>query len=90
MDEIDASGRQMLIDRTPLSRGRLSVFRESSSSDLWFPRLLVTLKKSGTDQVLWEWTSHTCLRRRAAALRRGSHARAIFRAGITSEVSQGT
>ncbi len=59
MDEIDAVGRQMLIDRPLLTRGRLSVFRESKSSDHWFPRLNVTLKRSGTDHILWQWTSHT-------------------------------
>jgi hypothetical protein len=59
MDEIDAVGRQMLIDRPLLTRGRLSVFRESGSSDHWFPHLNVTLKRTGTDQVLWSWTSHS-------------------------------
>lgn len=59
MDEIDAHGRQLLIDRPSLTRGRLSVFRESSSSDEWFPRLNVTLKTAGTDQILWQWTTHS-------------------------------
>ena len=58
MEEIDAHGRQMLIDRPCLTRGRLSVFRESTSPDEWFPRLSVTLKRSGSDKVLWQWTSH--------------------------------
>jgi len=58
MDEIDAVGRQMLIDRPLLTRGRLAVFRESLTHDDWFPQLKVTLKKSGSDQVLWRWTSH--------------------------------
>jgi hypothetical protein len=58
MDEIDALGRQMLLERPRLSRGRLSVFRESTSSDEWFPRLGVTLKRAGTDQILWQWASH--------------------------------
>jgi hypothetical protein len=59
MDEIDAQGRQLLIDRPPLTRGRLSVFRESKTEDHWFPRLNVTLKRSGTDDVLWQWTTHS-------------------------------
>lgn len=59
MDEIDAVGRQMLIDRPSLTRGRLSVFRESDSDDHWFPHLHVTLKKSGTDMILWQWSSHS-------------------------------
>src|SRR5574337_821106 len=59
MDEIDAQGRQLLIDRPSLSRGRLSVYRESQSDDLWFPRLNVTLKKTGTDSILWQWTTHS-------------------------------
>lgn len=58
MDEIDAQGRQMLIDRPALTRGRLSVFRESQSDDNWFPRLNVNLKKAGSDQILWQWTTH--------------------------------
>jgi hypothetical protein len=58
MDEIDALGREMLLDRPALTRGRLSVFRESDSSDEWFPRLNVTLKKAGTDHILWQWTTH--------------------------------
>lgn len=59
MDEIDAHGRQMLVERPRLSRGRLSVFRESDGCDEWFPRMNVTLKRSGTDEVLWQWTSHS-------------------------------
>jgi hypothetical protein len=59
MDEIDATGRQMLVDRPLLTRGRLSVYRESNSSDLWFPHLNVSLKRSGTDTILWQWTSHS-------------------------------
>lgn len=59
MDEIDAVGRQMLVDRPVLTRGRLSVFRESLSCDEWFPQLKISLKKSGSDQVLWNWSSHT-------------------------------
>lgn len=58
MDEIDAHGRQLLVDRPSLSRGRLSVYRESKSDDHWFPRLNVTLKRSGTDHILWQWTTH--------------------------------
>ena len=58
MDEIDAVGRQMLIDRPLLTRGRLAVFRESLTHDDWFPQLKVTLKKSGSDQLLWRWASH--------------------------------
>ncbi len=58
MDEIDAIGRQMLIDRPLLTRGRLSVYRDSSSKDHWFPHLNVTLKRTGTDHVLWQWQSH--------------------------------
>lgn len=60
MDEIDAQGRQLLIDRPLLTRGRLSVYREcEGNTDHWFPRLNVTLKRSGTDDVLWQWTTHT-------------------------------
>lgn len=59
MDEIDAVGRQMLVERPLLSRGRLSVFRESRGADDWFPQIKVTLKKSGSDQILWRWASHT-------------------------------
>jgi hypothetical protein len=59
MDEIDALGRQMLIDRPMLTRGRISVFRESTSDDDWFPRLNVTLKRTGTDHILWNWTTHS-------------------------------
>jgi len=59
MNEIDAQGRQMLLERPGLTKGRLSVFRESNSNDEWFPRLTVSLKKAGTDIVLWHWSSHT-------------------------------
>ena len=59
MDEIDAVGRQMLIERPLLTRGRLTVFRQSSCNDQWFPHLSVTLKLSGTDTVLWQWESHS-------------------------------
>jgi hypothetical protein len=59
MEEIDAQGRQLLVDRPLLTRGRLSVYRESSGGDDWFPRLNVTLKKSGSDRVLWQWTTHS-------------------------------
>jgi hypothetical protein len=59
MDEIDAQGRQLLIDRPLLSKGRLSVFRECSGDDHWFPRLNVTLKRAGTDEILWQWTTHS-------------------------------
>jgi hypothetical protein len=62
MDEIDAQGRQLLVDRPKLTRGRLSVFREINGDedlDPWFPRLNVSLKRAGTDQVLWQWTTHT-------------------------------
>jgi hypothetical protein len=58
MDEIDAVGRQMLVERPLLTRGRLSVYRDTSCNDYWFPRLNVTLKRSRTDHVLWSWTSH--------------------------------
>jgi hypothetical protein len=58
MDEIDAYGRQLLIDRPLLTKGRLSVFRDSDNDDHWFPRLNVTLKRAGSDKVLWEWTTH--------------------------------
>src|SRR5580698_2831308 len=58
MDEIDAQGRQLLLERPLLNKGRLSVFRESSGEDHWFPRLNVTLKRAGTDDVLFEWTTH--------------------------------
>src|SRR5690606_9060474 len=34
------------------------VFRESDSDDNWFPRLSVTLKRTGTDQILWQWVTH--------------------------------
>lgn len=61
MDEIDAQGRQLLVDRPLLTRGRLSVYREIGAAgvDDWFPRLNVTLKKSGSDAVLWQWTTHS-------------------------------
>lgn len=60
MEEIDAQGRQLLIDRPLLTKGRLSVYRESTAClDDWFPRLNVTLKKSGSDQTLWQWTTHS-------------------------------
>jgi len=59
MDEIDAHGRQLLVDRPSLTRGRLSVFRESDGDDHWFPRLNVTLKRAGTDNILWQWTTHS-------------------------------
>lgn len=59
MDEIDAIGRQMLQERPLLTRGRLSVFRESETHDDWFPQLKVTLKKAGSDDILWRWYSHT-------------------------------
>jgi hypothetical protein len=59
MEEIDAQGRQLLIDRPLLTRGRLSVYRESDGNDDWFPRLNVSLKKSGSDHTLWQWTTHT-------------------------------
>ena len=63
MDEIDAQGRQLLLDRPSLSRGRLSVYREledaEDDSDPWFPRLKVSLKRAGTEQVLWQWMTHS-------------------------------
>jgi len=59
MDEIDAQGRQLLIDRPLLTKGRLSVYRDTNCEDHWFPRLNVTLKKAGSDLVLWQWTSHS-------------------------------
>ena len=59
MYEIDALGRQMLVDRPPLTRGRLSVFRDSTSQDNWFPHLNVSLKRTGSDQILWQWASHS-------------------------------
>lgn len=58
MEEIDAVGRQMLIDRPPLTKGRLSVFRSAEGADDWFPQFRVVLKKTGSDQVLWRWASH--------------------------------
>jgi hypothetical protein len=63
MDEIDAQGRQLLIDRPALTKGRLSVFREIESSnqdsDLWFPRLSITIKRAGSDDTCWRWTTHS-------------------------------
>jgi hypothetical protein len=59
MDEIDALGRQLLIDRPALTKGRLSVFRDATGEDHWFPRLNVTLKRTGSDDVLWHWTTHS-------------------------------
>jgi hypothetical protein len=59
MDEIDAVGRQMLVERPRLTRGRLSVYRESSGGDPWFPHLSVTLKRTGSDIILWQWESHS-------------------------------
>jgi hypothetical protein len=59
MNEIDAEGRQLLIDRPRLTKGRLSVFRASTSKDDWFPRLNVSIKRAGSDDVLWQWTSHS-------------------------------
>lgn len=59
MDEIDAAGRQMLIERPLLTRGRLSVYREAKHDDHWFPFLNVTLKRTGTDIILWQWSSHS-------------------------------
>lgn len=59
MDEIDAAGRQMLVERPLLTRGRLSVYRQSTGTDLWFPHLNVTLKRTGTDIILWEWSTHS-------------------------------
>src|SRR5476651_229947 len=60
MEEIDAQGRQLLVDRPLLTKGRLSVYREAGlSEDDWFPRLNVTLKKAGSDDVLWQWTTHS-------------------------------
>lgn len=62
MDEIDATGRQLLVDRPPLKRGRLAVFRQTGSvDDPWFPQLKVTLSKSGSDEILWKWYSHTII-----------------------------
>jgi hypothetical protein len=59
MDEIDAQGRQLLLERPLLSKGRLSVFRECTGEDHWFPRLNVTLKRAGTDEILWHWSTHS-------------------------------
>ncbi len=59
MEEIDAQGRQLLVDRPLLTKGRLSVYREANGGDDWFPRLNVTLKKAGSDDVLWQWTTHS-------------------------------
>jgi hypothetical protein len=63
MDEIDSHGRQLLIDRPSLTRGRLSVYRElhptvDDDPDPWFPRLSVSLKRAGTDNILWQWVTH--------------------------------
>lgn len=58
MDELDASGRQMLVDRPVLTKGRLAVYRDSTSSDDWFPHLSITLKRSGSDITLWKWETH--------------------------------
>jgi hypothetical protein len=58
MDEIDALGRQLLLERPPLTKGRLSVYRESKGNDDWFPKLNVTLRRTGSHQILWQWTSH--------------------------------
>ncbi len=62
MDEIDAQGRQLLTDRPPLTRGRLSVFREiengNQGNDLWFPRLSITILRAGSDSACWRWTTH--------------------------------
>ncbi len=59
MEEIDAQGRQMLVERPYLTRGRLSVFRETTCDDNWFPRINVTLKRTGSDAIFWQWTSHS-------------------------------
>jgi len=59
MDEIDAQGRQLLIDRPLLNKGRLSVFRQCDGLDHWFPHLSITLKRAGTDEVLWQWNTHS-------------------------------
>lgn len=63
MDEIDAEGRQFLIDRPALTKGRLSVFRELDNGhkqgDLWFPRLTITIKRAGSDATCWRWTTHS-------------------------------
>ena len=63
MDEIDAQGRQFLIDRPALTKGRLSVYREiengNQGSDLWFPRLSITIKRAGSDDTCWRWTTHS-------------------------------
>src|SRR5471030_418210 len=62
MDEIDAQGRQFLTDRPPLTKGRLSVFREIESgnhdADPWFPRLSISIIRAGSDDILWRWTTH--------------------------------
>lgn len=62
MDEIDAQGRQLLADRPALTKGRLTVFRQiengSIDNDPWFPRLSITLKRAGSDDILWQWTTH--------------------------------
>ncbi len=62
MDEIDAQGRQLLTDRPALTKGRLSVFREieqgDEDSDPWFPRLSISIKRAGSDETYWRWTTH--------------------------------
>ncbi len=62
MDEIDAQGRQLLTDRPPLTKGRLSVFREienrNADTDPWFPRLSISIIRAGSDDTLWRWTTH--------------------------------
>ena len=58
MDEIDALGRQMLVEQATRLKGRLSVYRESKTDDDWFPKLNVTLKKTVSSQILWQWSTH--------------------------------
>ena len=62
MDEIDAQGRQLLTDRPALTKGRLIVFRQiekgGTDTDPWFPRLSITLKRAGSDETFWRWTTH--------------------------------
>jgi len=62
MDEIDAQGRQLLTDRPALTKGRLIVFREiekgSRDTDPWFPRLSITVKRAGSDDTFWNWSTH--------------------------------
>jgi hypothetical protein len=62
MDEIDAQGRQLFTDRPALTKGRLSVFREMErghkDNDPYFPRLSITIKRTGTDEIFWRWTTH--------------------------------